>query len=803
MPIHIILFSLIFVGGAAFATITLQFTAGMEFRLAVTTVLRRVAKSAAFRQLVVIGCTVILLRFGLNNLMQTLAKFSLTPVQWDKTKLYYLLREVYQPLELLLFVAALCTISDAFLPSLIAIPKATVSHVVKSILSTSFIIGFATVVFNLKSRFCKENAWQAEMKGDATSQRRWEAYDKLGTFVIFVMSIVLGIQAMGLEVGSVLAIGGIGGLAIGLAGREICENLLSGFLIMSTNPFEVGDEVTFFHNNKVIEGIVADIGWYRTLIRSFEREMFVIPNAVFSKNIVLNVTRKGREWRLLETISIRVQDVQKANAIAQDIRRIMRSDTRVMNKLHRRVFVDKITKEDVQIYMSFYLDAANRDAFMAIKQDLMVSFVDCVERNGAKLAQPRTVLDLDPEMVEALDSLNVHGYAAYAMARDLVAQKQQQAQMQPAQLPSPPIITAEITAVDRNPPSGPPNGNSNGSSSSSSNGSGSDGGGQVAGAAGGSKQADGPVQAADPLLGDFLVLVSSALYGAYTVVIRLQMPGEEAEGNVALFFGYLGLLTTVVLAPVVLVMVASGAVSLAAIPKEVYLIILLEGLLDYVLSDYLWARAVLLIGPTVATLGLSIQIPIAAVAELLSGANKIQWLSSTSSIALAVLGTAFILAGFVGINLSALVLPPSEALAEAEGISAAVGDHGAGGHGRVSSAGESVGLESELGHFRGKVADDSEWDGREMSKWESDKEGEEGPLHGLRQQQQGSVSGRGRQREESHKVRGKGWKSRSSLGAVRGGVLHRGNSNGSLNGSSSKKGEDIRRGDEDLERGSG
>jgi hypothetical protein len=32
----------------------------------------------------------------------------------------------------------------------------------------------------------------------------------------------------------VLAIGGIGGLAIGLAGREICENILNGFLIMTT-----------------------------------------------------------------------------------------------------------------------------------------------------------------------------------------------------------------------------------------------------------------------------------------------------------------------------------------------------------------------------------------------------------------------------------------------------------------------------------------------------------------------------------------------------------------------------------------
>lgn len=42
------------------------------------------------------------------------------------------------------------------------------------------------------------------------------------------------LQSLGLEVRSVLAIGGIGGLAIGLAGREICENLLNGFLLMTT-----------------------------------------------------------------------------------------------------------------------------------------------------------------------------------------------------------------------------------------------------------------------------------------------------------------------------------------------------------------------------------------------------------------------------------------------------------------------------------------------------------------------------------------------------------------------------------------
>ena len=45
-----------------------------------------------------------------------------------------------------------------------------------------------------------------------------------------------------------------------------------------------------------------------------------------------------------------------------------------------------------QIYISFYLEAANRDAFMAIKQDMLLAFVDVVERNKAKLATPRTLV---------------------------------------------------------------------------------------------------------------------------------------------------------------------------------------------------------------------------------------------------------------------------------------------------------------------------------------------------------------------------------------------------------------------------
>jgi hypothetical protein len=74
------------------------------------------------------------------------------------------------------------------------------------------------------------------------------------------------------------------------------------------------------------------------------------------------------------------------------------------------------------------------------------------------------------------------------------------------------------------------------------------------------------------------------------------------------------------------------------------------GILNYCLSDYLWAHAVLLLGPTIATLGLSVQIPVAAVVEVFMGTPK--WLSSGSSMAMTLSGTTLIMAGFFAGNLA-------------------------------------------------------------------------------------------------------------------------------------------------------
>ncbi|DBA86065.1 hypothetical protein WJX77_010359 [Trebouxia sp. C0004] len=394
-PVHLATFFIILGTGLMFLAVLLWFTADIRFQQACTKVLRRLFKTVALRQVMGILGAMTFVRLGLEPMVKMLRRLFRAPGTWEKSSEFYILREVYRPLEFLFTIAAFTTLAENFLPQLIALPKGMIQNFVRSTLSLTFVIAAARVVFNIKARMARETSWQLELKGDLTKQRRVEAVDKLLSVMTLLVSLVFGLQAIGLDVNSVLAIGGVGGLAVGLAGREILENLFTGLIILSSSPFEVGDEVLFTPpTGNTVEGIVVDVGWYRTTIRSFEREIFNIPNSVFSRNVVLNITRKGKEWRFYEFIGLRVDDIVRAGAVVADMRKIIRQDPRIIQKLHRRVFLDKITRDQVSIYISCYVEAPNRDAFMAVKQDLLLAFTDCVERNGARLARNRLQIEV-------------------------------------------------------------------------------------------------------------------------------------------------------------------------------------------------------------------------------------------------------------------------------------------------------------------------------------------------------------------------------------------------------------------------
>jgi solute carrier family 35 protein F5 len=144
--------------------------------------------------------------------------------------------------------------------------------------------------------------------------------------------------------------------------------------------------------------------------------------------------------------------------------------------------------------------------------------------------------------------------------------------------------------------------------------------------------------------GDALCLLAAMFYALYSTLIRKKLPGEEAgegKASTALFFGYLGLFNGILLAPVAILLHFTGLQTFHRLTLTQFGLIIGKGLLDNVLSDYLWAKAVLLTTPTAATAGLNIQIPIAAAVDSVRGKVPSP---------LSVVGALAVLVGFFGIN---------------------------------------------------------------------------------------------------------------------------------------------------------
>jgi solute carrier family 35 protein F5 len=226
-----------------------------------------------------------------------------------------------------------------------------------------------------------------------------------------------------------------------------------------------------------------------------------------------------------------------------------------------------------------------------------------------------------------------------------------------------------------------------------------------AGAVGGeSGGGSGNVGDQGSVAGDMLCLLSSIIYGAYTVAIR-RMLGEDEGVAMTLFFGFMGGLIFIGVGPL-LALAKLAHANLGTLTWTSFGLVIAKGLLDNVLSDYLWARAILLVGPTLATAGLSMQVPIAIFLDALF--HDPRWLHSLGTAVLTFLGGAVILVGFFALTASST--PPENEEKEGLGGGRNSGepasihtrfnsDSASGGGGRVERAWERgmAKLEAELG----------------------------------------------------------------------------------------------------------
>ena len=200
------------------------------------------------------------------------------------------------------------------------------------------------------------------------------------------------LQSIGVSISGLLAFGGIGGIAVGFAAKDLLANFFGGLSIYLDRPFTVGDWVRSPDRN--IEGTVEDIGWRLTRIRTFDQRPLYVPNAVFSQIAVENPSRMNNR-RIYETIGIRYQDVGRMAVIVEQVKAMLKSHEEI--DLSRTLIVNFVAfgPSSLDFFVYTFTKTTDWVRYHEIKQDVMLKIHDIIEANEAEVAFPTRTLQVE------------------------------------------------------------------------------------------------------------------------------------------------------------------------------------------------------------------------------------------------------------------------------------------------------------------------------------------------------------------------------------------------------------------------
>lgn len=116
------------------------------------------------------------------------------------------------------------------------------------------------------------------------------AFARITSYLIFVLGLIIGLQSTGVNLNSLLVVGGAVGIGVGLGIQHLANNFVSGLVLLFEQPVRMGDRVE-------VGGVLGDVvkmAARSVWIRTNENVVIIVPNSEFTSNRVTNWTANDR-----------------------------------------------------------------------------------------------------------------------------------------------------------------------------------------------------------------------------------------------------------------------------------------------------------------------------------------------------------------------------------------------------------------------------------------------------------------------------------------------------------------------------
>jgi len=234
-----------------------------------------------------------------------------------------------------------------------------------------------------------EYTYVADDAKDTTTVTALAKLAKLSIITIITLSII---QTLGVSISGVLAFGGMGGLVVGMAAKDLLSNLFGATMVYMDKPFKVGDWIR--SPDKSIEGTVEEIGWRVTRIRTFDKRPIYVPNSLFTTIVVENPSRMSNR-RIKENFGLRYKDIKQIESIIKSVREMLQNHPDIDQSQTLIVNFDLFNNSSLDFFIYTFTKTTNWVLFHEIKQNVLLKVADIVIQHGAEFAFPTRQLHID------------------------------------------------------------------------------------------------------------------------------------------------------------------------------------------------------------------------------------------------------------------------------------------------------------------------------------------------------------------------------------------------------------------------
>ncbi|WP_235864058.1 mechanosensitive ion channel family protein [Sutcliffiella halmapala] len=220
---------------------------------------------------------------------------------------------------------------------------------------------------------------------------------KVLRFILVALALSIVLEEWDYNVGGFVAGLGLGGLAFALAAQESLKNLLGGFIIVSEKPFTMGDWV----KTPSVEGVVEDISFRSTKIRTFAQALVTVPNSTLSNEPITNWSKMGKRQI---TFELPIQYHTSRTSLEKVVKRIetMLQEHPDIHKETILVRFDSFGASSLNVFLYFFTNTVMWAEFLKVKEDTNLKIMKILEEEGVEIAFPTRTLHIDKNAQEDL-----------------------------------------------------------------------------------------------------------------------------------------------------------------------------------------------------------------------------------------------------------------------------------------------------------------------------------------------------------------------------------------------------------------